>query len=79
MSSSASVKRLTASLKGCRALRYSVLELAPCVVLSIEHLTASGLGQNVAPESQQVNWMGAGVGAQARVYLAAACVVTNKV
>ena len=67
---SASVKRASASLRGCRASRFSMFELAPCLVVSLEHVTASGTGENVAPQSQHVNWLSAGVGAQGRVYLA---------
>ena len=67
---SAHVKRATASLWGCPASRFSVFEIAPCLVVSLEHMTAAGAGQNVAAESQHVNWMAAGVGAQGRVYLA---------
>ncbi len=66
---SANIKRATASLRGCRASRFSVFELAPCLVVSLEHVTATGAGENVAPQSQHVNWVAAGVGAQARVYL----------
>jgi hypothetical protein len=67
---SANVKRATASLRGCRASRFSVFEVAPCLVLSLEHITARGAGENVASQSQQVNWIAPGVGAQGRVYLA---------
>jgi hypothetical protein len=67
---SANVKRRTASLKACRASRFSVFEVAPCLVVSLEHVSAAGAGPNVAPQSQQVNWIGAGVGVQGRVYLA---------
>jgi hypothetical protein len=66
---SANVQRVTASLTGCRAQRFSIIEVAPCLVLSLERLTAAGAGQNVAPDSQHVTWFGAGVGAQGRVYI----------
>jgi hypothetical protein len=66
---SANVKRATGSLRGCRASRFSVFEVAPCLVVYLEHVTAIGAGQNVAPQSQHVNWIGAGVGAQGRIYL----------
>jgi len=66
---SANVHRVTASLRGCRAQRFSLFEVAPCLVLSLERLTAAGAGQNVAPESQHITWLGAGVGAQGRVYI----------
>ena len=66
---SANVKRATASLRGCRASRFSVFEVAPCLAISLEHVSATGAGQNVAPQSQYVNWIAAGLGAQGRVYL----------
>jgi hypothetical protein len=66
---SASVKRATASLRGCHTSRLSVFEIAPCLAISLEHITAAGAGQNVTPESQHVNWIGVGVGAQGRVYV----------
>ena len=66
---SASVERLTGSLRGCRAIRSSMFEVAPCLVASLEHVTAAGAGQNVAPQTQHVNWMSLGVGAQGRLYL----------
>ena len=67
---SAKVSRATLGLRGCHASRFSAFEIAPCVVVALEHLTATGTGANVAPQSQHVNWLSAGVGAQARVYFA---------
>ncbi|MEO8901099.1 MAG: hypothetical protein ABI488_05460 [Polyangiaceae bacterium] len=65
----ATVNRATLSLRGCRASRFAAFEFAPCVVVALEHLTATGAGEGVTPQSQHVNWLGAGVGAQGRVYL----------
>jgi hypothetical protein len=67
---SANVKRETVSLWSCRAQRFSVFEVAPCLVLSLEYATAIGAGENVAPQSQRMVWGSGGVGAQGRVYLA---------
>jgi hypothetical protein len=67
---SASVKLLTASLKVCRAHRFSAFEIAPCVVVSLEHAGASGAGQNVVPQAQHVNWLGLGLGAQGSLRMA---------
>lgn len=66
---SASTQRVTGVLSGCYAQRFSIFEAAPCLVLSVERLTAAGAGQNVAPDSQHATWFGAGVGAQGRVYI----------
>jgi hypothetical protein len=64
---SANVELLTASLKVCEGHRFSVFEIAPCVVVSLEHAAASGAGQNVVPQSQHVNWLGLGVGVQGSI------------
>ncbi|MET0793221.1 MAG: hypothetical protein ABW061_16995 [Polyangiaceae bacterium] len=66
----ADADRLTAGLVACRAFRRAPFEIAPCVVMSFEHLSASGLGNRVAPRAQAVTWFAPGLGVQARVYLA---------
>lgn len=66
---SADVALLTASLRGCRAWRHSLFEIAPCVVVSLERATASGAGQNVTPQAQHVIWLGLGVGVQASIHI----------
>jgi len=67
---SATVSRISASLQGCWARRFSAFEVAPCVVISAEHITARGAGQNIAAQTQHVTWFGGGLGAQGRLYLA---------
>ena len=66
---SAHVKRATASLRGCRASRFSAFEIAPCLVVSLERMTATGAGDNVTPQSQHMTWLTLGAGVQGRVYL----------
>jgi hypothetical protein len=67
---SARVTRETLALRGCWASRFSALELAPCAVVAVEHVGATGAGSSVTPESQHINWVSVGAGLQGRVYLA---------
>jgi hypothetical protein len=66
----ADIDRATLTLRTCRAQRVSLFELAPCVVLSLEHVSARGTGAHVAPRSEQATGLGVGAGAQGRLYLA---------
>jgi hypothetical protein len=66
----ADIDRATVTLRTCRAQRASVFELAPCVVLSLERVSARGTGAHVAPRSEQATLLGVGAGAQGRLYLA---------
>jgi len=66
----AEVDRLAGTLKACRALRRAALELAPCLVLSLEHISVRGTGADITPRSEQATWLAVGVGAQGRLYLA---------
>jgi hypothetical protein len=66
----ADVDRATVNLGGCRAFRRDVFEVAPCLVMSVEHLSATGMGDRVLARSQRVTWFAPGLGGQARVYLA---------
>ena len=66
----ADVDRLTGTLKACRALRRSVFEVAPCLGLSLEHVSARGTGPDITARSEQATWLSVGAGAQGRLYLA---------
>ncbi|HEY3253923.1 MAG TPA: hypothetical protein VGJ91_08255, partial [Polyangiaceae bacterium] len=66
----ADVDRMTLTLKGCRALRRGAFEVAPCLALSLEHISARGTGAGITARSEQATWLGVGAGAQGRVYLA---------
>ena len=66
----ADVDRITGTLKACRALRRGAWEIAPCLVLSLEHISARGTGPDIASRSEQTTWLAAGAGAQGRLYLA---------
>jgi hypothetical protein len=63
----ATVDRYTAGLLGCRALFGPLFELAPCVSLSVEHLSARGTGPHIAQSEATATWLAAGIGAQARL------------
>jgi hypothetical protein len=60
----AELDRATATLRACRSLGWERFELAPCLVVSLEHLSASGTGPGVASSTESVFWLVPGVGAQ---------------
>ena len=64
------LKRLSLGLRGCRAVWGSRLELAPCVTLSVQHLSAHGAGPSLASQTANTTWFAAGVGVQARLFIA---------
>jgi hypothetical protein len=67
----AEVDRQAASLWGCRAfLRTPPFEVAPCLTLSLQHISAQGTGDHLQSHSREATWLAPGVGAQARLYLA---------
>jgi hypothetical protein len=66
----AEVARLTGSFRACQALTHSTFEVAPCLVLSLEHISARGTGGDITARSEQATWLGVGPGAQGRLYLA---------
>jgi hypothetical protein len=65
----ASVRRLAAELSVCRGFDTGPLELAPCLVAAVEHVTASGFGKWVAPRSRSAAWAAPGAGLLARLHL----------
>jgi hypothetical protein len=66
----ADINRATGSLLACRALWLSRLELAPCLKVSLEHLSARGAGAHIAARTDSATWFAGGFGAHARAYLA---------
>lgn len=65
----AEVDRATVNLSACRAFRRDVFEVAPCLVMSVEHLSGTGSGERVVPRTEGVTWLAPGLGGQARVYV----------
>ena len=66
----AEIDRLTGTLKACHAFRRSAWEVAPCLLLSVQHISARGTGPDIASRSEQTTWLAVGAGAQGRLYLA---------
>jgi hypothetical protein len=64
----ADLERITAHLAICRGWRSVGFEIAPCVGLAVEHLTARGFGQGVAPELQGALWAAPSAGAALHWY-----------
>ncbi len=65
----ADIDRLTGTFRACRTLSDSMFEVAPCLTLSLEHITARGTGAGVTARSEQATWLGVGAGAQGRLHL----------
>ncbi|HET7540073.1 MAG TPA: hypothetical protein VFK05_09375, partial [Polyangiaceae bacterium] len=66
----ADIARLSGTFKACHALGGSRFEVAPCLVLSLEHISARGTGPDVTARPQQTTWLAIGAGAQGRLSLA---------
>ena len=67
----ADIDRATAALLACRAVVQGRFELAPCAIVSLEHLWARGTGTHIAAHSPNATWLAAGLGAHGRLHLAA--------
>jgi len=66
----ATVDRIDAGLRACRAFPFGRFELAPCLVVSLRHVSARGRGVHVAAQTAASTWVAAGAGVQARLELA---------
>jgi len=64
----ADLERITAHLVTCRGWRSAQVEIAPCIGLAVEHLTAQGFGQGVSPEQRRALWAAPSAGATAQWY-----------
>jgi len=60
------LERFTGTARGCRAFFGERLEFAPCALISIHHLSTSGSGHSLVPQTGTATWAAVGVGAQAR-------------
>jgi hypothetical protein len=63
------LKRSTVGARACRALVGSRFELAPCVLMSVHHLSMQGSGPFLRPGSDTATWAAVGIGAHARLLL----------
>jgi len=64
----ADVQRITGQLVTCRGWRSVQFEIAPCLGLGLEYLSARGVGEGVSPESQQAFWAALSAGGVAHWY-----------
>ena len=64
----AELQRVTAQLLGCHGWRWGQFELAPCVGVALEHVTARGFGEGVAPQPRRAVWPAPGAGAVVHWY-----------
>jgi hypothetical protein len=51
--SGAKLARATFDLSACRGFRSAHFELSPCLIVSLEHLSARGFGEGVAPRTRR--------------------------
>lgn len=61
----AELQRMTGQLTICRGWRARRFEVAPCVGLAVEHMTARGFGDGVSQRSARAVWPAPSVGAVA--------------
>ncbi|HTA89685.1 MAG TPA: hypothetical protein VK745_08925 [Polyangiaceae bacterium] len=66
----ADLDRFGIGLRGCRNLSSGRFELAPCLTVSLQHLSARGNGAHVTPLSNDATWIAAGVGLRLGVLVA---------
>ena len=65
----ANVDRIAATLRMCRTYPFGRFELAPCLHLSLQHVSARGTGPHIEPRTEASTWVAPGVGVQARFQL----------
>jgi hypothetical protein len=56
--------RVSGELSGCRGFRFSEFELAPCLLLSLDDVSARGTGVGISSTSPQTAWLSVGAGFQ---------------
>jgi hypothetical protein len=64
------VERARAELGLCRGWRTSRWEVAPCLTLSLDHLTVTGVGVGISPRPRRTSVITPGLSAVAHLYLA---------
>jgi hypothetical protein len=63
------VRRWTAGVRGCPVFTWTRVDVAPCVMMAIEHLAAVGSGPNIAGRTAKSTWISPGIAVQARVHV----------
>jgi len=61
--------RQTAALVVGRGFRFESFEVAPCLTLALERITARGVGAGVVPIEQSASWISAGAGVLGSLHL----------
>ncbi len=56
--------RLSAELSGCRGWQFSRFELSPCVLVSLDDVSARGTGAGVVSTNPRTAWLSLGAGLQ---------------
>jgi len=56
--------RVSGELSACHGWRFSGLELAPCLVLSLDEVSARGTGVGISSTDPWTPWVSVGAGAQ---------------
>lgn len=69
LAAGANVARIAATLRTCRTFPFGRFELAPCVHVSIQHVSARGTGAHIAARTEESTWVAPGVGVQSRYQL----------
>ena len=64
--SGATIDRFEASLRGCWGFPTGPFELAPCLAVTLQNVSARGVGARIAARTATATWLGAGIGARAR-------------
>ena len=59
----ATYQRRTGELSGCYAWQYGKLEGGPCLIMTLEDVTADSFGTNLVDSQGHVSWLTMGVGA----------------
>jgi hypothetical protein len=65
----ADVQRFAAGLRGCHSFLWPRFQIAPCLALSAEHMSARGNGPHIAESEARTTWLAVGFGVQARLPL----------
>lgn len=65
----ATYQRRTGELSGCYSWRYGQFEGGPCLMMTLEDVTAEGSGRAVVDRQGHVSWLTLGLGARAAVFL----------
>ncbi|MGH7434500.1 MAG: hypothetical protein ACRENE_02415 [Polyangiaceae bacterium] len=62
----ATYQRRTGELSGCYSWQYGQLEGGPCLVMTLEDVTADSSGIGIADRQGHVDWLALGLGARVR-------------